>query len=171
MYYIEVAFTKENAPDWISRAVMWAIDRPYSHVMIIFEDKDRKRKILHSIGGGTQIDETCEYLTTHTIVKSYKVPMKVSRSIFAGYVRGRVGRDYAETSYVNMFLEKLGIPWVPFKNGNDDVVCSGEVAAAGPLTALDLPDGMIWKDVQLELIDPAEVDDFLSKQIKAQLIS
>jgi hypothetical protein len=171
VYTVKVAFTQEVNPDFISRAVMWALEKPYSHVLILFEDVDGKEKILHAIGKGTCIDEDKEYLKTHNIVRMYEVQMRVSREVFSGYARGRVGRDYAETNYINMALEMMGVKWVPFKNGNSDVVCSSEVAAIGPLSKLELPDGMIWRDVRLELVDPVEVDEFLFKNKKARLIS
>jgi len=171
MYSVKIAFTKEINPDRVSKLVMWALQKPYSHVLILFEDIDGKEKILHAIGKGTCIDEDKEYLKTHAITHMYEVPMRVSREVFAGWARGRVGRDYAESNYINMALEKIGIKWVPFKNGNSDVVCSSEVAAIGWLTELELPEGMIWRDVKLELVCPADVDSFLKNNKKARLIS
>jgi hypothetical protein len=166
MFSIKVAFTQELEPDLVSKAIMYFLKTNYSHVMILFEDVDGKEKILHSIGQGTCIDEDKKYLESHKIVKMYEVPMKVSREVFAGYARGRVGREYSQSQYVDMILEKLGIKWKPFSNGNSKGVCSEEVTAAAPMSQLELP-----SDLDLDLIDPKEVDDFLAKQPLAKQVA
>lgn len=168
-YSIKVCFTQEIDPDFVSRAIMWAEGTNYSHVMMIFEDMDGKEKILHSIGGGTCIDENCSYLTTHKIVRSFRVPMKVSQAEFCGYARGRVGREYSESQYLNQILRLCKIPWMPFKNGNAKGICSEEVAYAALLSALEVPQEGLSK--VLDLMSPKMVDEFLTKNEKAQLLS
>lgn len=165
-YSIKVAFTQEINPDWISKTIMWFLETNYSHVMILFEDVDGKEKILHSIGKGTCIDADQEYLKTHKIVRAYKIPMKCTMEHFSGYAEGRVGREYSESQYFNMFLEKLGIKWIPFRNGNSEGVCSEEVGAAAELSQLEIPE-----HVDLDILDPAEIDVFLSRQAIAEKVA
>jgi hypothetical protein len=161
-YKIKVAFTQETEPDLVSKGIMYALGRPYSHVLIMFEDTDRNTKIFHCIGKGTCIDNSLEYLKTHKIVKAYDIPMKCTREEFAMWVRGRCGREYSDSQYANILLNMIGIKWVPFKNDNAKAICSEEVAAAAHLSQLDIPE-----NIELDLITPKDVEAFLDSQPKA----
>lgn len=161
-FTIKVAFTQEHKPDYISKGIMFALNRPYSHVLIMFEDVDGNVKIFHCIGQGTCVDESCEYLKDHNIVKMYEIPMKCTRAEFAMWVRGRCGREYSDSQYVNILLKMIGVKWIPFKNDNAKAICSEEIAAAAHLSMLDLPE-----KIELDLITPKDVEAFLDSQPKA----
>jgi hypothetical protein len=167
-FSVKVVFMAETHPDWISRAIMWAENAPYSHVAIMYEDVDGKEKIHHAVTAGIGTDDPKEYLKHHKIVKAYEVPMRISKEIFSGWVQGRGGRDYAESQFINIMLAKIGIKWVPFKNGAAETVCSEEVASAVQFADLDVPADQIIFNV--DLITPAAVDKFLSTQSKVKLL-
>lgn len=176
MYSIIVAFTQEVNPDWISKGVMFCLDQIYSHVMIIFVDIDGREKVFHCIGKGTCIDEDKAYLENHKIVKSFRIPMRCSPAEFSFWAKGRVGREYSDTQYLNIgvkfavqwinriFKTKFDIP-VIFRNGAAKAICSEEVVAAAFMSDLEIPD-----NVELDLVDPEEVDVFLSRHKKAERI-
>lgn len=163
MFSIIVAFTQELKPDLLSRIIMWVLRVPYSHVLMIFEDKDGNSKIFHSIGKGVCVDEKLEYLNTHKIVTAYQVPMRATREEFAAHVRSRVGIEYSEGQYVNQALRWIGLKWLPVKNGKGKSICSEEVAVAAPMSDLELP-----QDMRPDWINPKDVDLYLAKQSKVQ---
>jgi len=175
-YKIKVAFTQEHQPDYISWFVMLALNRMYSHVIIVFEDIDDKEKIFHCIGEGTLIDEEKVYLKTHTIIKQYEIPMKCSRVEFADWARKKAEKkiEYSNRQYVNIAVKfairfinnwiglKIKTP-VIFRNGDAAEVCSEAVASASHMSHLEVP-----ATLELDMIDPEEIDDFLAGQQKAK---
>jgi hypothetical protein len=162
-YFIRVAFTQETEPDFVSKMIMKALGKPYSHVMILFKDLDGREKIFHSIGQGTCVMEKDEYLKTHKIVRQFKINMNVEQDAFCAYVKGRVGREYSGSQYINIILKMIGLKITLFKNQHAKAICSEEVAAAAHMADLDLP-----SIINFDLVTPEDVDRFLSSQPKAE---
>lgn len=165
MFSINVAFTAETKPDWISWLIMFFLRTNYSHVLIIFTDVDGQRKILHSVGKGTCIESVTEFLKTHKIVKSFLIPMLCTQAEFSMWAKGRSGREYSDSQYVNIFFRFLGLKWVPFKNGHAKAICSEEVAAVAPMTKLELPESY-----DIDLIHPKDIENFLDKAKLAERV-
>lgn len=167
-FSIEIHFTQEINPDWLSKLIMWAEGTNYSHSLCIFKDIDGIDKLYHSIGDGSLVTNDLGYLKSHKPVRSYRVPMAVSLEDFSKWVHARAkkGIEYSESQYVNQFLRLIKIPWVLIKNGDSKSICSEEMFCALRFSKL-APDMM---DLDQDMISPKMLESFLSKHPLAEKI-
>lgn len=123
VYSIDIIFTAENEPDFVSRAIISYLKAPYSHVLIVFKDMDQKRKIFHAVPRGVCIDEGVDkYFRTHEAVFRYTIPLTVTRPYFCGYAYGSTGKEYSWAQYWN-FLFGTAV----MRNGKQERICSETV--------------------------------------------
>lgn len=115
---ISVAFSKEINPDFVSRAIMFKDGVDYSHVLIIFEDQDGKSTIFHSVGEGVCLASLSEFMEHHELPHVFNVELTCHAEYFYGYVRGSLGKDYAESQVAAIALG------LEADNGDSKMICS-----------------------------------------------
>lgn len=170
IYTIELAFTQEINPDFVSRSIMRWEKSPYSHVMCLFKDENDKESLFHSIGSGAQIGPD-SYLETHKIVSRYEVPLLISKEAFLRLIRARSQKavDYSQSQYVNQFFRLLfgvfgsEVPsWFPkVRNGDFATICSEEMAVSV------LRYSVLWDDFMFK-IDPDQISPRMLEDILLQ---
>lgn len=116
--HVRVVWTAEIKPDFVSRCIMWAQRRPYSHIGIVFDDQ-----IVHAVGKGVCIEPVWPYLKQRKIVMEKEVSLHCSRDRFLGFIEGESGKEYSNWQLVAI---ALGVPWFP--NGDKKRICSEFVA-------------------------------------------
>lgn len=124
---VEIAFTREIEPDFVSKEIMKFLKTDYSHVFFIY-----KGTIFHAVGKGVSLVPLDEYLKTHLIVARKEVTLDVSEDRFLGYMDGAKDKEYSSSQYlgiVSRALKKLG------RNGGEKMICSELVAVVLALYA------------------------------------
>lgn len=124
---VEIAFTRELKPDFVSKEIMKFLKTDYSHVFFIHNGI-----IFHAVGKGVSIVSLDEYLKTHLIVARKEVTLDVSEDRFLGYMDGAKDKEYSSSQYlgiVSRFLKRFG------RNGGEKMICSELVASVLALYA------------------------------------
>jgi len=117
MLTLQVAFTREIKPDWLSRKIMEKLRTNFSHVFFIY-----KESVFHATGKGVHSVPLAEYLKTHYIVDQYDVDFpNVSEDFFLGYTAGAAGKEYSSSQYLGFLFPKLQ-KFVT--NGSEKEICS-----------------------------------------------
>jgi len=115
---IQVIFTRENEPDFVSKAIMARDKADFSHVLILYRDHDRKLKVFHAVGAGVGVYCPKEFFQDHIKVHSFDVKLRVSRDYFYGYIRGSKGKDYAESQIAAIAVGQEA------DNDDEKMICS-----------------------------------------------
>lgn len=123
---IVVAFSKNNNENWVSELIMLFQDKPYSHVLMIYDCPDEGiKKVFQATGKGVHTVSLDKFLLERTVVAQYGVQLSCSQDRFAGIVEGSDGKGYGHMQYIGFllpFLRKY------FDNNKKQQICSELVA-------------------------------------------
>jgi len=117
---IKVCFAAEKKPDFPSRMIMRRNGLGVSHALIKFYClKDKRWKIVHSIGEGVCVAEIDEFMKEHIITREVEVNLLCCAQFFQGFIEGSKGKGYSKGQILNIIFG-----FKAFRNGKALMICS-----------------------------------------------
>lgn len=117
---INVVFTREKKPDFVSYLIMKFLRTEYSHVFFELDSQ-----IFHATGKGVHQAPFSEYMNTHVVTEKFTVSLSCSEKEFLMFMEGAKGKEYSQSQYLG-FFGKFMQRFV--KNGDEKMICSELVA-------------------------------------------
>ena len=136
---IKVCVSHEKDRDFMSGVVETLIRRPYSHILIVYEDL-----IYHAIPGGITTEPFAEYCKTHDIMGEKEVELYCEPWVFLEHYKFYRGLPYTHLQAL-AFIPVLG---KLFDNDRKRAWCSEFVA----WVLNDL--GRLWDLAEVDLTTP-----------------
>ena len=137
---VYVFASAERSPDLVSRAIMRAIDAPYSHVGIICTPSDvfeyekiaysngglSQATIFHATGEGVNEKNAEAFFEDHTLEFLIDITDYVSRFEYSlGWLESKIGLEYSDSQYLG-FIGKIFQRFT--SNDQSKFICSEFVA-------------------------------------------
>jgi len=170
---IEVCLQRETEPDFKSSFLMRVMGTNYSHALIRFiPDRTivlnnitliaKVPYIFECIGHGVSLAKESDVFPGHSYEHRWKLPLKVSRDYFYGYIEGSYGKEYSQSQLIGILLlqklklDKLRLPFWHNKRGK--MICS-ELVARVLFDCCGIKLGH-----KMDFITPLHIEEALSKR-------
>lgn len=112
---LQVVFSAEKEPDFVSKTIMERDKVSYSHVLILIDGKT----IFHATGEGVHTEDADKYFQTHIAVHTFDIKLLVMDQYFQGFVRGAKGKEYSQSQ-----LAAIAVGRDDQLNGDEKMICS-----------------------------------------------
>lgn len=162
----------DQKPDFVSKGIMKTLKTNYSHVGVILVKEDQHvyldGTVYHSVGDGMGDIPVMDFIEKKKkrFVEIYDVtPYIVNPDRALGWMEGNKGKDYSESQYVAIILNKMGLRGLSkyFFDSESELVCS-EFAYLFLNYHTSLEE---FKCMDQDLVTPRDVIDKLRQRIKA----